>query len=340
MLRPPGLLFGALLFALTSCATPTPTQTPTPIPIVTEVVIATPLPTATLTATPTIEPSPTATLTPTPSPFPTPRSRIESNVPYCETAGVTVTMDLYLPTNNQPAPAVVDIHGGSWSAGDKAESETQPEMEALVQRGYIVASVNYRLAPKYKFPAQLEDVKCAVRFLRANATKYHLDTNRIGALGCSAGGQLAAMLGVTDASAGFEGKGGHANFSSRVQAVATMSTTFDFSLVNFKDSLRAETMLRVFDAKAANAPALTRASPINHVTRGDALFLILQGDVDGLTPFAQSSRFYQRLQSANVQATFIVVQNGDHCLPDDPAMFPSRASIAQTVADFFDKTLR
>ncbi len=189
----------------------------------------TPIPTAAATTTATITPpTSTSTLTlfstPTPLPAPTPGRRIERDVTYCTTDGIVLKMDLYLPSRSttKPAPVAVNIHGGSWSFGDKTKSENQPEIDELVARGYMVAAVNYRLAPAYKFPAQIEDVKCAIRFLRAHAADYALDPKHIGAFGCSAGGHLAAMLGVTDASDGFE-RGAYLDQSSRVHAVVTVS---------------------------------------------------------------------------------------------------------------------
>ena len=250
-------------------------------------------------------------------------------------------MDLYFPTRPLAAraPVVVNIHGGSWRGGDKAQSENQPEIEDLAQRGFLVASVNYRLAPTYKFPAQIEDVKCAVRFLRANASRYQLNPDHIGALGCSAGGHLAALLGVTKLQDGLEGTGGFENQSSRVQAVVAFSAQLDLTLVDFKKPERAETMFRVFGATTTSISLLARASPITYVAKNDPPFLIFQADNDSFIAFAQVSRFYEKLRGANVPATLVVARNSMHCLPPSEQMFPSREQITKMTGEFFEHTL-
>src|SRR5437868_3289993 len=157
----------------------------------------------------------------------------QRDVTYCTAGGVDLQMDIYAPARlaGARAPAVMFVHGGAWSGGDKASGEGAPEIAELVDRGYVVASISYRLAPRYVFPAQIEDVKCAVRYLRANASSLHIDPKRIGAWGASAGAQLVSLLGTTDESAGFEGDGGYLNESSRVQAVVDMYGRADLSTV-------------------------------------------------------------------------------------------------------------
>jgi acetyl esterase/lipase len=123
-------------------------------------------------------------------------------------------MDIYYPRKaSGPVPIAVYVHGGAWAVGDKTWVTAPLDIEELIDRGYMLCAIDYRLAPRYKFPAQIEDVKCAIRFLRANASKYGIDPTRIGAWGESAGGHLVALLGVTDSSAGLEGSGGYADQS-------------------------------------------------------------------------------------------------------------------------------
>src|SRR5207253_7695708 len=132
--------------------------------------------------------------------------------------------DVYLPTVrvSGPSPVVMYVHGGGWTSGDKSWVDGVLKESEFTGRGYLVAAVNYRLAPQYRWPAQIEDVKCAVRYLRANAATYNIDPNRIGAWGTSAGGHLVALMGLAGPDAGLEGKGGNPDQSSRVQAVVDM----------------------------------------------------------------------------------------------------------------------
>ncbi len=171
--------------------------------------------------TPTLAAPSDATRTPAPDePLDvTEPGSVERDVTYCTVGDVALKMDVYTPdTMTNPAAAVIYVHGGGWTDGDKASGGSR-EIREMLARGYLVFAINYRLAPEYKFPAQIQDVKCAVRHLRANVAVYNLDPDRIGAWGNSAGGHLVSLLGVTDASAGFEGSGGYADQSSRVQAV-------------------------------------------------------------------------------------------------------------------------
>ncbi len=133
---------------------------------------------------------------------------------------VSLKMDIYYPQTAAGAlPVVMYVHGGGWTGGDKTAGAGANEIPEMIKRGYLVVSVNYRLAPQYKFPAMIEDVKCAVRYLRATASDYGLDPDKIGVWGGSAGGHLVALLGTADASAGFEGSSGYLDQSSRVRAV-------------------------------------------------------------------------------------------------------------------------
>ena len=300
---------------------------------------------ALLTDTPTLAPiTPTATPRPTRTPVldPAKVGRVERDLTYCAADGTALKMDVYFPMKSEgkSAPVAVNVHGGSWSYGDKAASENLHDIPELVTRGYLVAAINYRLAPKYKFPAMIEDAKCAIRYLRANAATYNLDPKRIGVFGCSAGGHLSALLGVADASAGFEGTGGYAEQSSRVQAVVDVCGPTDLSLMDLNNPARAERMLPVFGATTGGDPLLTRASPVTYVSKDDPPFLILQGDNDAVVPMFQAQRLYDRLKAAGAPATLVVVKNADHCLPPNDLMRPTRDEIAKLIADFFDQHLR
>src|SRR5437868_5760131 len=157
--------------------------------------------------------------------------RVERDVTYGRVGDVELKMDIYHPkgAGEKPLPVVMYVHGGGWRSGDKAGGAGMMAIPELLKRGYLVTSINYRLAPEYKFPAQIDDAKCAVRFLRAHAKKYNLDPERIGIWGGSAGGHMVALMGTADASAGFDKSGGWTNESSRVQAVVDMFGPADLS---------------------------------------------------------------------------------------------------------------
>ncbi|MEW5719718.1 MAG: alpha/beta hydrolase, partial [Chloroflexota bacterium] len=161
------LFANALLFS-TRCNIPTFLLTPTPtLPPTPRIAIAT-------------TPEPMATRTPRPTPPLNLVGKVERDVTYCTIDGGALKMDLYFPnaTDAKPLPVAINIHGGSWSGGDKERSDSATDIPTLVARGYLVVGVNYRHAPTNQFPAQIQDVKCAVRFLRANAARFNLDPNR------------------------------------------------------------------------------------------------------------------------------------------------------------------
>jgi acetyl esterase/lipase len=191
--------------------------------------------------------------------------------------------------------------------------------------------LNYRLAPEYPFPAQLEDVKCAVRSFRANAEQYGIDPDRIGVWGPSAGGHLVNMLGVTDPAAGFE-RGEYLDQSSRVQAVVDLfgpaDLTIDFSrtFVNLKASVFAN-----YD--------LAKASPITYISPDDPPFLILQGDRDRVVPLSQSQLLYEAMIAGGMQAELVVVKDGDHGFTD-PNTTPNREEITAMIVKFFEEQLK
>jgi len=340
------LLF-VVLFLATHCASPPqstpiltvniPTVVRSPTNPIRTLAPVTPIPTQTLVPA---TPNPTRTPAPTITPFPTPSNlaRVERDVVYCTVNAVALTLDLYLPkpVDNQPLAVAVNIHGGSWIFGDKGKSDSAADIPVFIERGYAVAAINYRLAGQAQFPAQIIDAKCAIRFLRAHAAAYHLDPNRIGAWGCSAGGHLAALLGVTDPSAGFD-QGEYLDQSSRVQAVATMTAPLDLTLY---DSITRGDMLKRVFGTATDQTILSRASPITYVSNRAAPFLILQGEQDPLIVPSHGENFVKRLTDAGGTAQWVMVKNGHHCFPAESPPAPNRAEISSRMVDFFDQQMR
>ncbi|MFA5808936.1 MAG: alpha/beta hydrolase [Thermoleophilia bacterium] len=266
---------------------------------------------------------------------------VERDVPYSGNSSAAQKMDIYYPAKmNGPAPAVMYVHGGGWTKGDKKDGAGADAIPDLVDAGFLVVSINYRLAPDDKFPAQIEDVKCAVRYLRANAARYNLDPERIGAWGGSAGGHLVSLLGVTDGNEGFEGTGGYAEQSSRVQAVVDMFGPSDLMKEFSGGAIGRALGMQVFGTSDQGSDILTQASPVTHVSADDPPFLILHGAKDDLVPTEQSQELYDRLKAAGVPATLVMVENAGHgFVPSGGQISPSRQELAKMIVEFFQKEL-
>jgi acetyl esterase/lipase len=241
-------------------------------------------------------------------------------------------MDVYFPEAGGPWPALVYVHGGSWMHGDK--SEAAMFAQGMTAQGYLVVSVNYRLYPAAQFPAMIQDVKCAIRSLRANAAQYNLDPNRIGAVGVSAGGHLVSLLGTTDASTGWD-VGEYLDQSSRVRAVIAMAGVMDLSR-NFPNA-DIEAMKRA----GFGEYNVTEASPITHVTADTPPFLLIHGDRDAVVPVEQSQLMYDRLMQANVPAQVVIVKNAGHAfIVPNATTTPTLGEINQIILDFLAQFLK
>lgn len=267
-------------------------------------------------------------------------SQVLNDVTYCTDDGVDLKMDLYFPVQPAgPAPAVMFVHGGGWVAGTKTGTPGMSYFVELARRGYLIASIDYRLAPTYTFPANIIDVKCAVRSLRAHAAEWNIDPNRIGAWGASAGGHLVALLGTSDASAGWD-VGQYLDQSSRVNVVVDMYGISDLTTEYVVGNVRGLDRM-VFGATSPADPILRAASPTTYITPDDPPFLILHGDFDETVPVTQSQILHEALLAGGVSSNYVVVHNGGHGFwarggPIDP---PS-AVIASTILGFFDQYLR
>lgn len=264
---------------------------------------------------------------------------IEQNVTYCTMEGTALKLDVYYPSSaGKPWPAVVYVHGGGWQQGSKTKGAGFLDQPALTAAGFLYVAIDYRLAPESLFPAMIEDVKCAVRYLRANASEYNLDPDHIGAMGGSAGGHLVSLLGLADASAGWD-VGEYLDQSSRVQAVVDYFGPSDLTVYQWDTEERKARV--VFGADDPNSPLLVAASPVTYITRDAPPFLIFNGDQDTGVPLAQSQTLYDGLRAAGVDATFVIVKNAGHSfVPSGGAIQPTRAQITQRVVDFFNEKLK
>jgi acetyl esterase/lipase len=248
--------------------------------------------------------------------------RVLRDLEYARAGSKSLELDLYLPEKaSAPLPVVVWIHGGGWAAGSKSGG---PGVR-LVPKGYAVASIDYRLSGEAVFPAQIEDCKAAVRWLRANAARYSLDPRRFAAWGSSAGGHLVALLGTSGEVKDLEGTLGNLDQSSRVQAVIDFFGPTDIlqmdaqaarnpgviSKIKHDDPRSPESRL-IGGAIKENREKAARTNPIAYVTPDDPPFLIMHGDQDPLVPLEQSRILYEALRAAGVDATFHVVKGGGH----------------------------
>ena len=341
---------GALILATLACAGQAPAATLSPAS-------ATPAEAAS-TAAPTVTAAPAATATPaaptqTTVSNPTETLALASATPaadlsllagsvaydvtYCTSVeGVALKMDVYYPASlPAPAPAVVFIHGGGWSEGDKRQGA--PLFTSLLAFDYVVVSLNYRLAPQHPYPAQIEDVKCAIRHLRANAAAYAVDPARIGAMGTSAGAHLAALLGLTGAEAGWD-TGQYLEQSSQVAAVVDFFGPMD--LTQPLPGIASALGTNVFGATSPEDSVLVAASPVTYITPDDAPFLIIHGAADEFVPASQSQILYDRL-AAGVPAELVLVDNGRHAfIAENYPVQPSREALLLRIAEFFNEHLK
>ena len=237
--------------------------------------------------------------------------RVFRDLPYVEGGHEQQRLDLYLPEKaDARRPLVVWVHGGGWEAGRKEDSPAQ----WLVGKGYAVASINYRLSQHAVFPAQIQDCKAAIRWLRANAAKYGLDPNRVGVAGDSAGGHLVALLGTTDGAKELEGSQGNLDQSSRVQAVVDFYGPTDFVSWDPRFSNYAYAVITrlIGGPPHENKEKARKASSVAYVNKDSAPFLILHGDKDGIVPLAQSRELAEALKKAGVEVDLRVVKGSGH----------------------------
>lgn len=239
-----------------------------------------------------------------------PEFSLERDVVYGKGAGEDLKLNLCRPKETgSPRPCVLVIHGGGWAAGSREGHN--PQIQELARRGYVAVTVGYRFAPKHPFPAQVEDVKCAARFLRANAEQYGIDKTRLGAVGFSAGAHLSMMLGTMEKEDGLEGEGGWGAESSKVQAVVAWFGPTDFTL-EYPEASRKIVQTFLGGSLVERPEIYRRASPITYVSAGDAPTLILQGTKDPLVPHDQAYRMVDAFTKAGVAGRCDLIIGAGH----------------------------
>lgn len=274
---------------------------------------------------------------------------IEQDVRYLP-VGREEKLDLYLPAcraNNVRSPAVVIIHGGGWSGGDKANSREFNIGTTLAKAGYVCASINYKLGKGDCWPTNLLDCKNAVRFLRANAEKYQIDTDHIGVIGGSAGGHLALMVGYTNGLAELEPQSPYPGVSDKVQAVVDMYGITNLITRQKTDASGKPIGVRVYapnlvaGTPETNPDLWKLASPVYHVCKDSPPTLILQGTVDTTVDIDQSRELDRKLTEAGVEHELIILKDVGHTFDLQTwAGKPLPQDMRPTVIAFFDKHLK
>jgi acetyl esterase/lipase len=249
-----------------------------------------------------------------------------AGITYAATAGYRpLQLDLWVPESSTPPPPVLWIHGGGWMMGDRRylPETLRPNQlfDALVAAGLAVATIDYRLALEAPFPAQLHDAKAAVRYLRAHADELGISTERIGVWGESAGGHLAALVGLTGHRNDLEGGIGVVGGSSAVDVVVDWYGPADFTTMprmapppHILAKLEPAMHTPPEDSLVAGLDEAQRAdaSPITHVAAASPPFLLVHGTADWLVPYAQSEQLHAALTAAGVESRLVPVEGAMH----------------------------
>jgi acetyl esterase/lipase len=262
-------------------------------------------------------------------------------------------LDIYLPNSGTgPFPVIVAIHGGAFKSGDKVSGETAPMLAAL-ERGYAVVAVNYRLSGEAQFPAQINDIKTAIRFVKANASKYNLNENKIATWGGSAGGSLSALAGTSGGDKTLEGAElGNSDKSSNVQAVVDWFGPIYFSTMDAEFAKLGVTPAMGTTSSATSPESsylgktvgsaeaedlVKKASPQTYISADDPAFFIQHGTVDKNIPITQSENFASKLKSVigENKVTFEKIEGASH----GGTQFETTENINK-VLNFLDKYLK
>lgn len=254
-----------------------------------------------------------------------------TNLTYCSGE----KLDLFVPQSDRPVPLLIYIHGGGWRYGSKVGGMF-PDLKPLIARGFAVASVNYRLSNRARFPAQIQDVLCSIRFLRAHAEEYNLDSNRFGAIGLSAGGHLAAMAATASDQSQFQ-TNDYKGQSSHVQAAVILSGLLDLADPTLNKATK-DNIRRLLGP----SPDAQASSPIQYLTPYDPPLFAMYGDHDNQVPSSQTLTFVQKAQSLGLSAQAVEVKSANHNL--DPYFSlqtsPNKRQRLDLIANFFSKNLQ
>jgi acetyl esterase/lipase len=251
-----------------------------------------------------------------------PAVKLEKGITYAAAGGEKLQLDIAIPPGDGPFPCLVCLHGGAWQHGsrrdlsangkDKSGKPTPSWLEVMAREGYVAASVSYRLAPKHKFPAMIEDSRAAVRFLRAHAKTYKADAARFGAVGFSAGGHLALLLGMCDKTIGFD-VGDHLDQSGKVQCVIDFFGPTDLAMYAKSEGIEDGYLVPVFGKECkTDASIYKRASPVSYVSKDAPPILFLHGTLDFVVPVKHSEMLHKSLADAGAKTEIHTVSFAGH----------------------------
>ena len=233
---------------------------------------------------------------------------------YARIDGKSLALDLYLPTGVQAPPLLVWVHGGAWTTGSKASVPP-----VFLANGFAVASVDFRQSTEARFPAQVHDIKAAIRYLRANAPAYGYRADKIAIAGDSSGGHLAALVGVTNDHRELEGTvGDNPKQSSSIQAIVSYYGASDLRTIlaqstPFGLNMRRPALERLLGALPDQVPELAAlASPVSHVDAQDPPLMLLHGDQDPQMPINQAHELRGAYEKLGLDVTFVVVHGAGH----------------------------
>lgn len=261
------------------------------------------------------------------------------DVTYARYGDRTLEMDIYRPKGEWGAlPAVVCIHGGGWAKGDRTSHAKIAQ--ALAARGFVAATISYRLSGEAPFPAQIHDCKAAVRFLRANAKTYGINPDQIGAIGLSAGGHLTALLATSGGVKELEGNGGHSKFSSTIQAAVPIGAQTDLVSERTREisaiEARGKIWRQFLGGTLSDQPATYRlASPLHHLDKADPPVWLITGQNDD--PSTHATAFRQRMQQLGLQSDLTIIPNAPHAFIGRQVWFNQ---MIQRTDAFLKKTLK
>jgi acetyl esterase/lipase len=267
---------------------------------------------------------------------------LEKDIIYGKGGNEDLKLDLARPEHATGLlPGIVYIHGGGWSGGNRIAYRN--DIQEAAKRGYVAVTIEYRLTQpdksgkaKYPFPAQIEDCKCAVRWLRANAEKYHVDPNRIGATGGSAGGHLSLLVGVAGSVKKFDGSGGNPDVPSQVQAVVNYFGPTDLARM-YAYNKQVDRLLStlVGGTPQERADEYKVASPVTYVTKDVCPILTIHGTVDKLVPVDQAVEFDAAMRKAGATSKLIILEKQGHGF-----WGPAAVKAREETFSFFDRYLK
>ena len=254
---------------------------------------------------------------------------------YANYGNRSLQLNLYKPKNMKgKSPAVVCIHGGGWHKGTRQNFDKVAQAFAL--KGFVGVTISYRLTGEAKFPANIQDCKAAVRWLRANADQYGIDSSKIAAIGSSAGGHLAALLATSHEVKEFEGEGGNAEFSSKIQAAIPVGAQTDFLSERIKQKSELETAKLLY-AQLLGGPYSThpemykKASPITYLDKSDPPILFMSGEKDD--PSTQAKKFRAKMTSLRITSNYKFIKEAPHPCFTKQVWFDD---IIRTAVNFLD----